>query len=95
MPGSDEAIGADDREAHRVLEPVADALRLVGAARHPEQAGVGGDVERVIGGIHAHAMDVLGTRLSGRLLERVVFTASGEGRRDHDQQAEQGVETPP
>jgi hypothetical protein len=38
-----EPVGADDREAHRVLEAVPDALGLVFAFGRAEQTRVGGD----------------------------------------------------
>jgi hypothetical protein len=58
VPRAEEAVRADDREAHRVLVAVADALGLPFALVDAVEAGVGGDEERVVGRVHAETVHV-------------------------------------
>jgi hypothetical protein len=65
MPGAKEAVRAHDREAHRVLEPVADPFGLPLTRINPVQAGVGGDEERPVGGVDAESVHVHRPRVGG------------------------------
>ena len=98
MPGADEAVRADDGEAHDVLGAVADAAHLLLAFGGLEEPGVRGDVERAACRVGAEAVDVMdalglprgllvGRLLFGRLDRRIIAAAGGD---DGEQQSEHG-----
>lgn len=86
-PDPDEAVVADEGEAHDVLLAVADTAQLPLAVGRLEQAGVRGGIERAVTRSDAESMDVvdglalpLGVRLGGLLFGRLVpevLTAAG------------------
>ncbi|MFP5371513.1 MAG: cytochrome c biogenesis CcdA family protein, partial [Actinomycetes bacterium] len=75
MAAGDEAVGAGDGEAHGVLVAVPDALGAA-VAVEPEQARMGGGVERAVGGVDPEAVHVDQPRVLDRDRCRVVAPAS-------------------
>jgi hypothetical protein len=65
VAGAEEAVRADDREAHRVLVAAADPLRFPLVRLDPVEARVSGDEESIVGRIDAQAMDVDRARVGG------------------------------
>ena len=58
MARSEEVVGSDNREAHRVLIAVPDALRSVGSTGRTEEARVRGDEECPVLRVHSEPVDV-------------------------------------
>src|SRR5688500_16838697 len=89
MARPDEAPGAGDREAHRVLVAIADPLRPGRSGRRAEEAGVRRDEERAIRridpeAVHVHRTGIL--LLARSTLERRFLGPAAAGERNHDQQ---------
>jgi hypothetical protein len=59
-------IGADDGEAHGVLEAVPSSDRLLGARRNAVRPGVGGDEQRLIRRVDPQAVNVDRAWIAGR-----------------------------
>jgi hypothetical protein len=72
-------VGADDREAHRVLELLVDALGAVRPLGRAEEAGVGGDEQGAVLGVDAETVDVDGTCVVGAASAASVVLTARDG----------------